>query len=58
MFDIPITLHKLLETPGNLELRKRTGVAGLSFNDVGLAGLVGDDDAGHTRDVARNRLFA
>jgi len=39
MFNIPVTFH---------------GLAGLAFNDVGLAGLMGDVDAGHTRDTARN----
>jgi len=40
MLDIPVTLHRLLGTPGNLELRKKKGVAKLAFNDVGLAGLM------------------
>ena len=54
-FSIPVTLHGLLVTPGNLELRiERRGVARLAFNDVGLAGLVGDVDAGHAADAARN----
>jgi len=53
-FNIPIMLHGLLGTPGNLELRKRRGVARLTFNDAGLAGLMGDVDAGHAHDVARN----
>ena len=44
-------LHELLETPGNLGLRKRRGMARLAFNDVGLAGLVGDVDADHARDA-------
>ena len=39
---------RLLGTPSNLELRKRRGMARLAFNDVGLAGLVGDVDVGHT----------
>ena len=42
----------MLETPSNLELRKRRGVATLAFNNVGLAGLVGDIDVGHAGDVA------
>ena len=54
MFNIPVTLYGLLGTPNNLKLRKRRGVARLAFNDVGLAGLVGDVDADHTHDVARN----
>jgi len=29
-------------------------VARLAFNDVGLAGLVGDVDAGHARDATKN----
>ena len=43
---IPVMLHGLLGAPGNLELRKRKGVAKLAFNDVDLAGLVGDVDTG------------
>jgi len=54
MFSIPVTLHGLLGTPSNLELRKRRGVVRLAFNDVGLAGLVGDVDVNHVRDAARN----
>jgi len=54
MFSIPVTLHGLFGTPGNLELRKRRGVARLAFNDVGLASLVGDVDAGHACDAAIN----
>jgi len=52
-FSISITLHGLLATPGNLELRnvERRGVIKLAFNDVGL---VGDGDAGHTRDATKN----
>jgi len=53
-FGIPITLHGLLGTPGNLELRKRKGKAKLAFNDIGLTGLMGDIDAGLARDVAGN----
>ena len=53
-FSTLITLHGLLGTPGNLELRKRRGVARLAFNDVSLAGLVGDVDAGHDRDTVKN----
>jgi len=43
-------------TLGNLELRnvESRGVARLAFDDVGLAGLVGDIDAGHTRDATKN----
>ena len=29
-------------------------MVGLTFNNVGLAGLVGDIDASHVRDVTRN----
>jgi len=47
-------LHGLLGTPGNLELRKRKGVAKLAFNDVGLAGLMGDVDVGLTCDAANH----
>ena len=54
MFSIPVMFHGLLGTPDNLELRKRRGVARLAFNDVGLTGLVGDVDADHARDTARN----
>ena len=53
-FGIPVMLYGLLETSGNLEVRKRKGVAGLTFNNVGLAGLVGDVDAGLTCDAASN----
>ena len=53
-FNIPVMLHGLLGTLGNLELRKRRDVARLAFNDVGLASLVGDVDAGHAHDAARN----
>jgi len=50
MFSIPVILHGLLGTPGNLELRKRRSVERLAFNDVGFAGLVVNVDAYHTRD--------
>jgi len=56
-FDIPVTLYGLLETPGNLELRKRKGVAGLTFHNVGLAGLMGDIDTDLARDAARNNAL-
>jgi len=45
---------RVVGDPVNLELRKRRGVARLASNDVGLAGVMGDVDAGHARDVARN----
>jgi len=45
-------LYGLLEPPGNVELRKRKGVAKLAFDDVGLAGLMGDVDADLTCDAA------
>jgi len=51
-FDIPVTLYGLLGTPGNLELRKRKGIAGLTVNNVGLTGLVRDVDVGFTCDIA------
>ena len=54
MPSISVTVHGSLGTTGNLELRKRRGVARLAFNNVGLAGLMGDVDAGHARDAARN----
>ena len=38
----------MLGTPGNLELRKRTGVSGLTVNNIDLAGLIGDIDVGLT----------
>jgi len=44
-FSVPVTPYDLLGTPGNLELRKRTGVSGPTVNNVDLAGLVGDVDA-------------
>jgi len=44
-FSISVTLCGLLGTLDNLELRKKKGVSRLAFNDVGLAGLVGDVDA-------------
>ena len=47
-------LHELLETPGNLGLRKIRGMARLAFNDFGLAGLMGDVDANHACDTAGN----
>ena len=55
-FSISVILHGLLGNPDNLELRnvERRGVARLAFNDVGLAGLVGDVDVDHARDAARN----
>ena len=53
-FGIPVMLYGLLETSGNLEVRKRKGVAGLTFNNVGLAGLVRDVDTGLTCDAANN----
>jgi len=40
MFSILVTLYGLLGIPGNLELRKRRGVARLAFNDVILVGLM------------------
>ena len=53
-FGIPVTLHRLLGSPDNLELRKRKGMVRLTFNDIGLAGHVGDVDAGHARVATRN----
>ena len=53
-FSILVTLYGLLGNPGNLELRKRKGVARLAFNDIGLAGLMGDVVAGLTYDAASN----
>jgi len=53
-FNIPVTLHGLLGTPGNQELRKRRDVAILAFNDVGLTSLMGDVNAGHAHDATRN----
>ena len=48
-FSIKVTLHGLLRTPGNLELRnlKRRGTPRLAFIVVGIVGLVRDIDAGH-----------
>ena len=56
MFSIPIMLYWLLGTPGNLLLRnlERRGTARLAFIIVGLAGLMGDVDAGHMGDAAKN----
>ena len=51
MFSVPVTSYGLLGTPGNLGLRKRTGVSGLNVNNVDLVGLVGDVDAGLTCDT-------
>ena len=47
---------RVVGTPGNLELRnlKRRGTTRLAFNIVGLAGLVGDVDAGYAGDAAEN----
>ena len=58
IFSISVMLHGLLGTPSNLELRnvEKWGVARLAFNDIGLAGLVGDVDAGHARDATKNGL--
>ena len=50
-FGVLVTPYGLLGTPGNLELRKRTGVAGLTANNVDLAGFVGDIDVGLTGDT-------
>ena len=48
-FSILVSLHELLGTPGNLELRslERRGTARLAFIIIGLTGLMGDIDAGH-----------
>ena len=53
IFNILIALHRLLETPDNLELRniERRGVARLSFNDVSLTGLMGNVDVSLMGDV-------
>ena len=39
-------------TPSNLELSKKMGVNGPTVNNVDLAGLVGDVDAGLTCDMS------
>jgi len=56
MFSILVTSHGLLGDPGNLELKnvERRGMARLTFNNVGLEGLLGDVDAGHAHDAARS----
>ena len=46
MFGISVILHGLLGTTSNLELRKREGMAGWTFNNAGLVGLMGDIDTG------------
>ena len=48
-FSIPVMLHGLLGTPGNLELRslERKGTTRLAFIIIGLAGLVRDINVGH-----------
>ena len=48
---------RVVGTPGNLELRKRRGVTRLAFNDVDLAGLVGDVDVGHAMTWPEIALF-
>ena len=58
-FGIPVMLDGLLGTPGNLELRKRTGLNGLNISNGNLAGLVRYVDAGVTCDVvSHDILFA
>jgi len=47
----PLGDFRLLGTPGNLELRKRTGVARMTINNVGLMDLVRDVDVGVTCDM-------
>ena len=49
---VSVTSPGLLEIPGNLELRKRAGVADLTVNNVGVMGLMGDVDAGLTCDTS------
>ena len=44
-------------TPGDLELRKRMGMSGLSISNAILAGLVGDVDAGVTYDVVSHDIL-
>ena len=39
---------QVVGNPRNLELRKRTGVSGLTVNNIDLAGLIGDIDVGLT----------
>jgi len=46
-FNILVTLHGLLGTPGNLGLRKKRGMTRFAFNDVGFADPVRDVDADH-----------
>ena len=55
-FSILVKSHGLLGTPSSLELKnvERRSMARLAFNDVGLADLVGDVDAGQAADSARN----
>ena len=59
-FSIPVTLHGLLGTLDNLDLRnlERRGTVRLAFNIVGLAGLVGDVDAVHTLKWSEIAMFA
>ena len=57
IFGVPVTPYGLLGTPGNLGLRKRTGVSRLNANNVGLAGLVGDVDADLMCDASRHDVL-
>ena len=50
-FSVPVTPYRLLGTPGDLELRKRTGVSRLNVNHADLTGFVGNIDAGLTCDA-------
>ena len=49
--------YGLLGTPGNLDLRKRTGVSGLNVNYIDITGLVGDVDAGVTYDAVSHDIL-
>ena len=49
-------VSRVVGNAGNLKLRnlERRGMTKLTFILVGLAGLVGDVDAGHVGDAVRN----
>ena len=50
-FSVPVTPYGLMGTPGDLELRKRTGMNKLNISNANLAGLMGDVDADVTCDM-------
>ena len=58
-FGVLVTPYGLLGIPGNLALRKRTGVNGMNINNANLTGLMGDINEGVTYDaVSHGALLA